>query len=147
MTEIEFHFNVPDKLQYACRLVRKVYRGGFKAVVTAELDVLSELDQLLWHFSPTEFVPHYLKHGQSNEHTLKATPVLLAEQPDDCPPGSILINLGRTAPPNFERFERFIEVVANQENDRILGRTRWSHYKDRGYALRRHDLSVNTDAA
>ena len=147
MTEIEFHFNVPDKLQYACRLVRKAYRGGFKAVVTAELDVLSELDQLLWRFSPTEFVPHCLTHGHANEHTLKASPVLLAERLDDCPSGSILINMGRTTPPNFERFERFIEVVANQENDRILGRTRWSHYKERGYALRRHDLSVATEAA
>ena len=147
MTEIEFHFNVPDKLQYACRLVRKVYRGGFKAVVTAELDVLTELDQLLWRFSPTEFVPHCLKPGHANEHTLNATPVLLAERLDDCPHNSVLINLGRSTPSNFERFERFIEVVANQENDRILGRTRWSHYKDRGYALRRHDLSVNTDPA
>lgn len=146
MTEIEFHFNVPDKLQYACRLVRKVYRGGFKVVVTAEADLLSELDQLLWSFSAKEFVPHCLVNAQVNENTLKATPVLLTERPEDCPPGSILMNMGRTPPLNFERFERFIEVVANQEEDRILGRTRWSHYKDRGYALRRHDLSVNTQA-
>ena len=145
MTEIEFHFNVPDKLQYSCRLLRKVYRSGAKAVVTAEHELLAELDQLLWCFSPTEFVPHCLAHA--SESTLMATPVLLAEQLDKCPSDSILINLGRTTPSNFERFERFIEIVTSQEDDRLLGRGRWKHYKDRGYALRRHDLSVNRDLA
>ena len=36
MTEIEFHFNVHDKLAYTCRLLRKACRTGARAVVTAE---------------------------------------------------------------------------------------------------------------
>ena len=28
MTEIAFHFNVPDKLAYSCRLLRKAYLSG-----------------------------------------------------------------------------------------------------------------------
>ena len=41
MTEIEFHFNVPDKLLYGCRLLRKVYRSNIKAVVIAEAEILA----------------------------------------------------------------------------------------------------------
>ena len=76
MTEIEFHFNVPDKLLYACRLLRKVYRSGARAVVCAEPAQLAQLDQLLWAFAPTEFVPHCLV--TAGEHQLAVTPLLLA---------------------------------------------------------------------
>ena len=37
MTEVAFHFNVPDKLGYACRLLRKAYAaGGPVGVVAAQ---------------------------------------------------------------------------------------------------------------
>lgn len=145
MTEIEFHFNVPDKLLYGCRLLRKVYRSGIKAVVTAEPGLLAELDQLLWRFSPAEFVPHCL--ATAGAHSLAATPLLLAERLDTCPSDSVLINLGQKVPGDFERFERFIEVVSGQDDDRLLGRGRWKHYKDRGYALKQHDLAANRETA
>ena len=34
MTEVEFHVNVPDRLQYACRLLRKACRKGVRVAVT-----------------------------------------------------------------------------------------------------------------
>ena len=143
MTEIEFHFNVPDKLLYGCRLLRKVYRSGSRAVVTAEPKFLNELDQLLWRFAPTEFLPHCL--ANADERSVAVTPVLLAERLDACPPDGVLINLGQIIPADFERFGRFIEVVSGQEDDRLLGRGRWKHYKDRGYALKQHDLSTTRE--
>ncbi len=145
MTEIEFHFNVHDKLAYTCRLLRKACRTGVKTVVTAELGLLTELDQLLWRFSATEFVAHCM--ATSNRQMLAATPVLLAEQLERCPADRVLINLGQSVPDDFERFERFIEVVSVQENDRLIGRQRWKHYKDRGYALKQNDLSASREAA
>ena len=35
MTEVAFHFNVPDRLAYTCRLVRKAYAAGGRTVVVA----------------------------------------------------------------------------------------------------------------
>jgi DNA polymerase-3 subunit chi len=145
MTEIEFHFNVPDKLAYTCRLLRKACRTGVKAVVTAEPGLLTELDQLLWRFSATEFVPHCV--AASNGQMLAVTPVLLADQLENCPADRVLINLGQSVPNDFERFERFIEVVSGQENDRLVGRQRWKHYKDRGFALKQNDLSTSRESA
>ncbi len=145
MTEIEFHFNVPDKLQYGCRLLRKVYRTGARAVVTAEPAVLGELDQLLWRFSAVEFLPHCL--STSDQRNVAASPLLLAERLDACASDSILINLGQSMPDDFERFERFIEVVSDHAQDRLDGRSRWKHYKDRGYALKLHDLAASKASA
>ena len=145
MTEIEFHFNVQDKLLYSCRLLRKIYRTGTRAVITAEPEVLTALDRMLWLFSATEFVPHCTL--TADQKTLAATPVLLAVRPGGCPPDSVLINLGQAVAGDFERFQRFIELVGSPQDDREAGRSRWKHYKDRGYALKRHDLSARPEAA
>ena len=144
MTDIEFHVNVPDKLHYSYRLLRKAYRIGAKAVVTAEPELLQQLDQLLWSYSTIEFLPHC--RSDSAVPTMAATPIWLAEHLDDCPSGSVLINLGIRVPAGFERFERFIEVASNQETDRLLARDRWKHYRDRGYSLKRHELQSLAEA-
>ena len=144
MTDIEFHVNVPDKLQYSCRLLRKAYRSGAKAVVTAEPDLLMQLDQLLWSYSITEFLPHC--RSDSSDQTMAATPIWLAEQLSTCPAGSVLINLGRQVPGDFERFERFIEVASSQENDRSAARDRWKYYQARGYSLKKHESASPTGA-
>lgn len=145
MKEIEFHFNVPDKLQYSCRLLRKVYLRGMRAVVTAEPPLLAELDQLLWKFSPAGFLPHCME--TAGAPSLAATPILLAQQPEKCPVDSVLINLGQHIPPGFERFERFIELVSEQPDDRMAGRSRWKTYKNGGFDLKRHDLAGSGEGA
>ena len=138
MTEIEFHVNVPDKLRYSCRLLRKAYRSGAKTVVTAEPELLIQLDQLLWTFSPTEFLPHCTRSAAL--HTLSASLIQFAGQLQGCPTDSILINLGQDPPMHFERFQRFIEVASDQQDDIEAARARWKHYKDRGYLLKKHEL-------
>ena len=144
MTDIEFHVNVPDKLHYGCRLLRKAYRSGANAVVTAEPELLLQLDQLLWSYSGTEFLPHCRSHSPAT--TMAVTSIVLAEQLDVCPSGSVLINLSQQVPGGFERFKRFIEVASSSEDDRLAARGRWKHYRDRGYALKRHELLATQEA-
>ena len=149
MTEVEFHFNVGDKLAYSCRLLRKARAGGAKIMVTAEPNLLAQLDQMLWTFSITEFLPHC--RADADPATLALTPIVLATSPSDpafagCPHG-VLVNLGQVVPQGFERFERFIELVSSAEADRLSARQRWTYYKDRGYALKKYDLSRTAENA
>ena len=51
MTRIEFHFNAPERLQYACRLLRKACRQGARVRVTGPAPTLSALDVALSHFT------------------------------------------------------------------------------------------------
>jgi DNA polymerase III subunit chi len=145
MTEIAFHFNVADKFLYACRLLRKAYASGAQVAVTAEPEVLSELDQLLWSFSATEFVPHCRTGSAMGQ--LAGKSVLLVESPAACPHHGVLVNLGMQVPVEFERFERFIEVVTQDTNGRLAARTRWKHYADRGYSMQRHDITAAGEGA
>lgn len=145
MTEIEFHVNMPDKLLYCCRLLRKAHRSGVRAVVTAETSLLVQLDQLLWTFSSHDFLPHCLSTAPGP--TLAVTPIRLVEQLEGCPADGVLVNLGLQPPAHFERFQRFIEVACDTSADILAARARWTHYKDRGYALRKHDLPSVPEAA
>jgi DNA polymerase-3 subunit chi len=139
MTEVAFHFNAPDRLGYACRLLRKATASGARVVVTAEPALLRELDTALWTFSPLEFLPHC--HASQGGETLARSPIVLAEQPATAPHQQVLVNLGGPVPDGFERFERLIEVVTGEEGDRQQARERWKHYAERGYAITRHDLA------
>ncbi len=44
MTSIAFHFNVPGKLDYACRLLRKAVQSGSQVAVVAEQALLTQSD-------------------------------------------------------------------------------------------------------
>lgn len=143
MTEVAFHFNLTDKLGYTCRLLRKMGGRGVQAVVVAEERELAALDTLLWTFSPLDFVPHC--RVSAKENVLALTPAVLTARLDAVAVRAgrspTVVNLSPGVPEGFEKFERLIELVGGDDLDRAAARQRWKHYKDRGYAITRHDLA------
>lgn len=137
MTRIDFHSNVPDKLAYVCRLIRKAYGAGQKMVVHGAPAQLASLDTRLWSFSALDFLPHV---GVDSPHA-EVTPIVLAPMLQGAPHHDLLINLGQDVPQGFASFSRLIEVVGADEADRTAGRDRFRMYRDRGYPLQHHDIA------
>jgi DNA polymerase-3 subunit chi len=143
MTEVSFHFNVPDALGYTCRLLRKAMRQGARVTVTGAPPTLGGLDRALWSFDPIEFVPHLLvRRGESVAPRLRATPVCLAEDLSGALHHDVLVNLGSEPPVGFESYARLIEIVTTDDDERAAARTRWKHYASRGYAIDRHEVAA-----
>ena len=144
MTEIDFHFNTPDKLGYVCRLLRKaVSSRGARVVVIGDAAALDELDRALWTFSAVDFIAHC--RSDCEPRMLARSPVVLMHPGVDAVPHrQVLVNLGHGLPAGFERFERLIDLVTHDEADRLAARKRWRHYADRGYAIARHDFAGST---
>jgi DNA polymerase-3 subunit chi len=142
MTEVAFHFNAPDRVAYACRLLRKAVGSGAKLVVAGMPDTLQQLEADLWTFSPTDFVPHCPL--DSDDWVVAASPVILAVSVQSVPHQQVLLNLGDLVPDGFERFERVIEIVGLDDEDRLLARSRWKQYTDQGFNITRHDLKLKT---
>ena len=143
MTEIAFHVNAPDKLDYACRLLRATQKKSAQVLVLGQIDALKSLSSKLWAMSPTEFLPHCL--ADASAEVIAHSPIVLiaeisAELPNSAAESQVLLNLGAVLPAGFERFERLIELVGQDSDDLQAARTRWKHYKDRGYALSRYDV-------
>ncbi len=139
MTTIAFHVNVPDRLGYACRLLRKAVGSGASVVTCAGPEMLQQFDQLLWTFSATDFIPHCL--SSATEQQLSASPVILASSIESVPHHEVLLNLGQQVPQGFERFERMIELVTTDDEDRKIARRRWKHYSDAEHTMALHDLA------
>ena len=145
MREVAFHFNVPDRLGYACRLLRKAAAGGAQVAVTAPPEVLRQLDTLLWTFSQTDFVPHALATAEAAVRA--ASPILLCTAAQEAPHRQVLLNLGDDVPSGYEEFERLIEIVSAQGEDRQNARARWKHYTELGLPLTRHDQAAKEGGA
>jgi DNA polymerase-3 subunit chi len=137
LTQVDFHFNVPDKLQYGCRLVRKVRQAGHRILVWCDDEArLAEFDRQLWTFSD-DFIPHVM----ASDPIAPDTPVLLSSEAPDTDHHEVMINLGNRTPPTFSRFDRLIELVSADDADRERARERYRFYRDRGYPLRNHDVA------
>ncbi|HTH43773.1 MAG TPA: DNA polymerase III subunit chi [Oxalicibacterium sp.] len=133
MTRIDFHSNVPDKIAYACRLIRKARSADCKVVILAkDAQQLAALDEQLWTFSEHDFLPHV----KLDDPLAAQTPILLTiDDAMEAPHHQILINLSDAPPGHFARFERMFEVVSSDETDKSAGRERYRYYQQRGYPL------------
>lgn len=140
---MSFHFNVADRAEYACRLLRKAVRKGARVTVAGAPADLNHLDRMLWSFDPLEFVPHVmLRRGEAPVPRLRTTPVWLVADVAEAGHHDVLLNLFDDAPPGFESFARVIEIVTADDQDRQAARLRWKHYAARGYPIERHEVAA-----
>src|SRR5471032_1136063 len=123
MTRIDFHSNVPDKISYACRLVRKAWAANNCVVLlTDDANQLAELNAAMWTFSAIDFLPHV----SADDALAESTPIILTDNDDvELPHTELLVNLSRRVPSNLGRFKRMIEVISSDEDDAAAGRTRY----------------------
>jgi DNA polymerase-3 subunit chi len=143
MTSIDFYFNAGDRLEVACRLAGKALQQKKRVLIYAPQPELAQrIDRMLWTSQAVSFIPHCAAH----DALAAETPVLIAA--DDSGPRSspaasceVLLNLSGECPPFFERHERLLEIVSQDDAERQAGRARFKFYRDRGYEIRNHDLA------
>ncbi|WP_382325113.1 DNA polymerase III subunit chi [Hydrogenophaga sp. UC242_50] len=140
MTEVAFHFNAPDKLGYACRLLRKAYLRGARVMVLVEERERAALDVALWTMANGEFIPH--SGPMDPAHVKSRSPIHLASEVSAANGATVLVNLRLGMPAGYEGFARVIEVVTGDQEDRGHARDRWKLYKAQGIEPQRHDLQL-----
>ncbi|KXJ49204.1 MAG: DNA polymerase III subunit chi [Cycloclasticus sp. Phe_18] len=140
MTRIDFYVLPDDSVDaqhiFACRLAQKASKQGHRVYIHTESESQSKkLDDLLWSFSATSFVPHTMKSDECAN-----TPVYINHSGDPLDIHDVLINLTPNTPECFGRFERFAELVNQDESVKQAGRERFKFYKSRGYPLQTHKI-------
>jgi DNA polymerase-3 subunit chi len=153
MARIDFHSNVSDKLEYACRLTRKIWSATpagepvRNIVMVGEKADLKKLDELLWTFSTTDFLPHcFIEDEGAIDTPIVLTDNFLSPALTQRPHADVLIHLGMRMPQNvpvlLARFPRVVEVVTINEAERLAGRERYKAYRDLGHELHNFDQST-----
>jgi DNA polymerase-3 subunit chi len=138
MTQIDFYTHVEDKHQTLCALAAKALARGVRMMIlTPDSQTTDQVDKLLWIQPAIGFLPHCRAH-----HRLAAvTPLILDHVAEPIVHEQVLVNLCPVTAPVFSRFERVIEIVGLDEDDRAQARDRFRFYRERGYEIRTHDLS------
>lgn len=141
MTEIYFYSGARDKLVTACRLCAKALQQGMRVLVySVDTTVSTKVDELLWTFSATSFIPHYSVLNQNDEGVIDLSPVVISNNVPSDVSFDVLLNLHHEPPPMFEQFNRLIEIVDLSEQDSERGRDRYRCYKQKGLAIHHHQL-------
>jgi DNA polymerase-3 subunit chi len=152
MARIDFHSNVSDKLEYACRLTRKIWSATPEGepvrniVMVGEKADLQKLNELLWSFSSVDFLPHCF----IDDEAAAETPIILTDDfasaaLNNIPHADVMIHLGMRMPADVPalvaRFPRIVEVVTVNEAERLAGRERYKAYRELGHELHNFDQS------
>lgn len=124
-----------QRLQVSARLADKAFQQGHRVFINASGEAEArELDELLWQFRSTSFLPHALKGNDSDE------PVVIGWGQDPETHDDLLINLQLEIPRFFSRFRRVAELVPQDPRSLAALRKSWQFYRDRGYQLDKHTL-------
>ena len=145
MTRIDFYIIEDGSEQatetFICRLTEKAWSQNNTVYIhTMDEQHATRYDELLWTFTEDSFVPHQLVASENSEKT-----VLIGHQSTMDMPSThhdVLINLNHETPSFFSQFERVAEIITTDESSRIKGRERYQFYRDRGYALETHKMSL-----
>jgi DNA polymerase-3 subunit chi len=139
---IDFHFNVDHCVSYACRVLRKARSSGKTALVySRDPDRLAQLDLALWTFSALDFLPHVALPSP----LAALTPIWLSGTPAEAERDLLLLLDDEPAPQFaqwFPRFEKVIDLVSTDPEERARARTRFKAYRDAGFAPQAHEIGA-----
>lgn len=142
MTHITFLHSAADRIQSAAQWLQQAWEERQSVPVSVlvyvpDADLATRLDRILWTQPALSFLPHC----RIDSPLATETPILLADQLDGPDLGNCLLNLGNTLPATFSRFEHLVEIVSNDDADRLPARERFKFYRERGYAIDSRDIS------
>ena len=136
MTSIDFHvWPEETRRQHdvrVCELVERAWQAGREVYIHClDDDMAQNLDELLWTFHDTSFVPHAIA-GTPEAAQVK---VVLGTRVAAPAGMDTLVNLHVEVPGFFSQFEQVLETTGHDPVTRQLARERYRFYKDRGYPL------------
>ncbi len=136
MTQVNFYTlpssEAQSRLLFVCRLTEKAYSLGHRIHIQTESDQQSKLlDDLLWQFSASSFIPHKTLEEGSDSHD----PVSLGTNLVGVKHADVLINLGKQASQAADQFSRINEVISADPESLEQGRNRYRDYKQKDFKI------------
>lgn len=143
MPRVDFYIlDQPDrrsKLQFACRLVQKIRGHDLKVLVqTSDSNQSADMDRLLWTFRQNSFIPHAIT--RKGDLAWADYPVQISHVHHDPGHADVLVNLREQVSEEHFRYDRVVELVGGDENDRASGRDRFRSYRDQGVEPETHRM-------
>ena len=136
MTQVNFYTlpssEAQSRLLFVCRLTEKAYSLGHRIHIQTESEQQSKLlDDLLWEYAPSSFIPHRILDDSNEDRD----PVSLGTSLAGANHADVLINLGKQASQAADQFSRINEVISADPESLMQGRNRYRDYKAKDYQI------------
>lgn len=132
-----------DRLAYAARLIHGAWTQNKAMTLYAQGALAQQLDRLLWETPSTGFIPHCF----GDSPLAAETPIVIARNAAELArphQTERIINLSDELPPGFERFDRLVEVVSQDDETRLAGRERVRLYREQGLEVQFKDIGAES---
>lgn len=122
----------------ACRLAEKAYSQHKTVYIhCAESTTAAAIDKLLWTFKEESFIPH----ASIPAATAANAPIVIGcDHTALARDYDILINLHPDINPDWQKFSRILDIVANEPQSKEFGRQRYKYYREAQCQLSLHEL-------
>lgn len=135
MSNVSFYIlesnNINDLYKTIVQLSIKAYEADNQVLIYSNhTALLAKIDDYLWTFSPTIFIPHVLI--QSDDEADDIDPIILADFEPQAPKKDLLIQLADNPLPNFNDYNRIIEILYSEPEYLAKGRERFKFYRQHG---------------
>jgi DNA polymerase III subunit chi len=131
VTDVNFYHLQSDPLNRALpRLLEKVYERQLTALIRGRTeDCLEELDECLWSFNPSSFMPHAVQQDDSEAAN---QPILLTLSPDqNLNSAKVLVLVEDAEASDIDNFDRCLYMFDGKDEKALAAaRTRWKLLKD-----------------
>lgn len=123
--------------RFCCQLADKVVKMGKPVFVMTRDETESHLlDDIMWTFSDSSFVPHAIQ-GDTDD----SDAAVIIGHSASASGGYLLINLSDEIPENTLNYERVAEIINDSPENLQHGRARYSAYKKNAYPLHYHEIT------
>lgn len=141
MTQVNFYTlsssEAQSRLLFVCRLTEKAYSLGHRIHIQTESKAQSKLlDDLLWQYAPSSFIPHGTLSPVKGDHpNERVDPISLGTDLANAKHADVLINLGMQACQAEDQFSRINEVISADPESLEQGRNRYRAYAKKDYQI------------
>ena len=139
MTRIDFYTNVLDKNAQLLSLLKPALERRHQVTLMAENEEdANSWSNSIWQTSQVDFLPNVL----ATDALADQTQIIIDWQEKNLNQDDILINLTQRQLVCFSRFRQMIELVGRDEAEKVAARSRFKFYRDRGYDIKHHEISM-----
>ena len=124
--------------RFCCQLAEKVVKMGHSVVVrTKDERATHLLDDMMWTYSDSSFLPHARLGDSADQDT-----AVIIGHSASASPAYLLINLSDGRPENIDNYERVAEIINQAPENLQKGRMRYAGYKKDAYTLHYHEITA-----
>jgi len=150
LLRVDFAFDAHDRVNQAVSTtLRQIGRGTPILVLCDDEARQQRFSRELWtQQADTQFLAHEQLAKEATDglkvYLLDTNrwPLVANKLAEPSYRASWLLNLNETPPPDLAVFERILEIVSQDPQEREQARERWRFYQDHGADIRAHRLSA-----